>query len=113
MTWLQLSQSLGGTLAGRIFQRFFNWYGPWFNAYSFVLARSNEYEADRASAVVAGAAGAARALTRVAAEARRYDAFLAGLWGDSGLERESVSPHNIDGRALRQAHEGQVTCARR
>ena len=97
MTWLQLSQSLGGTLAGRIFQRFFNWYGPWFNAYSFVLARSNEYAADRASAIVAGAHGAARALTRVAAEARRYDAFWQDLWGESGLERESVSPHTLMG----------------
>ena len=97
MTWLQLSQSLGGTLAGRIFQRFFNWYGPWFNAYSFVLARSNEYEADRASAAVAGAGGAARALARVAAELHRYDAFWHDLWGESGLERESVSPHTLMG----------------
>ncbi len=97
MTWLQLSQSLGGTVAGRIFQRFFNWYGPWFNAYSFVLARSNEYEADRASAIVAGAAGAARALTRVAAEARRYDAFWHDLWGDSGRDGDSVSPHALMG----------------
>ena len=97
MTWLQLSQSLGGTVAGRIFQRFFRWYGPWFNAYSFVLARSNEYEADRASALVAGAAGAARALTRVAAEARRYEAFWQDLWGEGGLERESVSPHTLMG----------------
>ena len=97
MTWLQLSQSLGGTWAGRLFQRFFNWYGPWFNAYSFVLARSNEYEADRASAAVAGTHGAARALTRVAAEARRYDAFWQDLWGETGLERDSVSPHALMG----------------
>ncbi len=97
MTWLRLSQSLGGTVTGRIFQRFFNWYGPWFNAYSFVLARSNEYEADRASALVTGAKGAARALTRVAAEARRYDAFWHDLWGETGLERETVSPHALMG----------------
>ncbi len=97
VTWLQLSQSLGSTVTGRLFQRFFNWYGPWFNAYSFVLARSNEYEADRASATVAGARGAARALTRVAAEARRYDAFWQGLWNENGIERDTVSPHALMG----------------
>ena len=97
MTWLQLSQSLGATLAGRVFQRFFNWYGPWFNAYSFVLARSNEYEADRASAAVAGARGAARALTRVAAEARRHDAFWQGVWGDGAPLQDSISPHTLMG----------------
>lgn len=97
MTWLQLSQSLGATMTGRLFQRFFNWYGPWFNAYSFVLARSNEYEADRASARVAGAGGAARALTRVAAEARRYDAFWQDLWSHDGPSHDNVSPHALMG----------------
>ncbi len=97
MTWLQLSQSLGATMTGRLFQRFFNWYGPWFNAYSFVLARSNEYEADRASAAVAGPNGAARALTRVAAEARRYDAFWQDLWSQDAPDRDSVSPHSLMG----------------
>jgi Zn-dependent protease with chaperone function len=33
-----------------IFKPFFHWYAPFFNAWSFVLARSNEFEADRAAA---------------------------------------------------------------
>lgn len=33
-------------------RRFFDWYAPYFAAYSFVLARANEYEADRTAATV-------------------------------------------------------------
>ena len=49
----------------RLFTRFFDWYAPYFNAYSFVLARSNEYEADAMAAAVAGPKVAAQALVRV------------------------------------------------
>ena len=41
------------------------WYVPYFNAYTFVLARANEYQADRASADLVGADVAAHALKRV------------------------------------------------
>ena len=37
-----------------IFVRFAKWYAPLFNAYTFVLARAHEYEADRSAAEVAG-----------------------------------------------------------
>lgn len=47
-----------------IFGPFFNWYAPYFAAYSFVLARQNEYVADRCAAEVCGAPVAAAALTR-------------------------------------------------
>lgn len=33
-----------------VFQRFFHWYAPFFSAWSYALARQDEYEADRASA---------------------------------------------------------------
>ncbi|UNK51144.1 M48 family metalloprotease [Lysobacter sp. S4-A87] len=49
----------------RLFRRFFDWYAPYFNAYSFVLARANEYEADATAARVVGAPAAAQALQRV------------------------------------------------
>ena len=38
-----------------IFTKFFGWYAPYLSAYSFVLARSHEYEADRCAAQVVGA----------------------------------------------------------
>lgn len=49
---------------------FFGWYSPLFNAYTFVLARLEEYEADRSSVAVAGAATAAAALRKSAVGAR-------------------------------------------
>ncbi len=49
----------------RLIARMFRWYAPYFNAYTFVLARQNEYLADRISAEVAGPRNAANALLRV------------------------------------------------
>jgi Zn-dependent protease with chaperone function len=45
-----------------LFLRFFRWYAPWFAAWSFVLARRQEVEADRDAAELAGAREAADAL---------------------------------------------------
>ncbi|MGD1871754.1 MAG: M48 family metalloprotease [Mastigocoleus sp.] len=44
-TWFQLAETGNSPL----FRWFFDWYEPFFNAYSFVLRRSQEYEADHAS----------------------------------------------------------------
>lgn len=49
----------------RLVARLFRWYAPFFNAYTFVLARQNEYVADRAAADLVGVAPAANALARV------------------------------------------------
>nr|WP_310523724.1 M48 family metalloprotease [Polymorphobacter sp.] len=72
-TWARLSESLGTGMTTALLGRFFKWYGPWFNAYSFVLARQNEYAADRISAAVTSPATAARALQAVMVEAQRFD----------------------------------------
>jgi Zn-dependent protease with chaperone function len=48
-----------------IFRRFFGWYSPFFSAYTFALARSHEYEADRAAADATSPNAAARALVGV------------------------------------------------
>jgi len=47
------------------FTLFLKWYTPYFNAYSFPLARVNEYEADAASVRLTSARTAAEALTNV------------------------------------------------
>jgi Zn-dependent protease with chaperone function len=52
---------------------FFRWYAPYFNAYSFVLARSNEYDADAMAARIAGAPAAAQALVAVSLASKRLD----------------------------------------
>lgn len=65
-SWQQLIEALERT--GRstfLFRRFFRWYSPFFAAYSFVLARANEYQADRCAAEAAGARQAADALLNV------------------------------------------------
>ena len=54
------------SLIGRgIFVLFFRWYAPFFAAYSFVLARADEYEADRYAAKLAGAKNLASALVNL------------------------------------------------
>ncbi len=56
-----------------VFTRFFRWYAPYFGAYSFVLARANEYDADRCSADCVGADAAAQALVAVSVEGALLD----------------------------------------
>ncbi len=74
-TWMQLFERLhqGGAGGSWLFAPFFNWYSPFFNAYSFVLARMNEYEADQCAAELAGAKTAAEALIEVEVKARFLD----------------------------------------
>jgi len=67
MSWTRLldaleAQKSSGTF---LFRKFFNWYAPYFSAYSFPLARANEYEADAASARLVSPQAAAEALTSV------------------------------------------------
>lgn len=67
MTWWRIGDALQrrARWSRWFFMPFYALYVPYFNAYSFVLARADEYEADRMSAEVAGAAAAASALVRV------------------------------------------------
>ena len=49
MIWSRLLQELAARRhwGSVLFSKFVGWYAPFFNAYSFVLARAQEYEADR------------------------------------------------------------------
>lgn len=59
--WLAMAKSADfGVL-----NRFLSWYAPYFNAYSFVMARQQEFVADRAAADALGAPVMARALSRI------------------------------------------------
>lgn len=49
-------------LGSFVFKRFFEWYYPLFNAYSFVLIRQHEYEADKCAVEISGARVAALSL---------------------------------------------------
>ncbi len=48
-----------------LFKPFLRWYAPYLNAYSYPLARANEFEADAASARLVSPGAAAEALTAV------------------------------------------------
>lgn len=61
LTVLEQSESIGVFL----FRPFFRWYSPCFNAYSFPLARANEYEADATAVRLSSPGAAAQALTAV------------------------------------------------
>lgn len=74
-TWSQLAHHLAtrARWGAFLFRRFFGWYAPWFSAYSFVLARANEYAADRLAATTTSARIVADALARVTLLARYVD----------------------------------------
>ena len=65
-TWgrLQALSEQWNDWGSRLIARMFRWYAPYFNAYTFVLARQNEYIADRTSVEIAGQENAANALMR-------------------------------------------------
>lgn len=67
ISWYRLVEGMarGGGSMSRLFLKFFDWYVPYFNAYSFVMAREDEYEADAVSARVAGEAARVSALIRL------------------------------------------------
>ncbi|GET40890.1 M48 family metallopeptidase [Microseira wollei] len=81
ITWYQILERLQREQGGSsfIFDSFFNWYAPFFNAYSFVLAPMDEYEADRCAAELAGAKNAAEALINVEVKARFLES---SFWPD-------------------------------
>jgi len=67
LRWSRLMAALEATESwGRfLFRPFLRWYAPYFNAYSYPLARANEFEADATSARLATKRAAAEALTAV------------------------------------------------
>jgi Zn-dependent protease with chaperone function len=81
-SWFRVHEELGKHAAwmSKPLVAFFQWYAPYFNAYSFVLARSNEYEADAMAARVTSPKDAAAALVAVElADIRLQRDFWPGL----------------------------------
>ena len=75
-TWVQLLERLKQGEQRRVFalfEIFFNWYVPFFQAYSFVLGRNDEYEADRRAAQLAGVDNMAEALIAISVKSRFLD----------------------------------------
>ncbi len=67
LSWHRLLEGMagGGVWGGQLLWVFFRWYAPYFEAYSQVLARRQEYAADAVAMRVAGAEAAVSALVRI------------------------------------------------
>lgn len=89
---------------GRLVAPLVRWYAPYFNAYTFVLARSDEYHADAAAAELVGPSNAAHALKRVNLVAPRHQQFLQQTFGR--IDHEAAPPHDLMHRWASDA--GQV-----
>lgn len=107
-SWYRLLDALSGrgSWTGRVFSRFFDWYAPYFDAYSFVLARGNEYQADATAARIAGAEVAGQALVRVNVGAARLqqDFWPGVLEANRGRPEPPALLYRDMAASLRQAH---------
>jgi tetratricopeptide (TPR) repeat protein len=72
-----------------IFTRFFEWYAPYFAAYSFVLARAQEYEADRLASETLGSENVADMLVSLEISgARLQEEFWPSIYKVADVEAE-------------------------
>lgn len=67
LTWLRLEDALihHAPPGSQVINWFYRWYVPYFFAFSFPLARANEFEADEAAARLTSARAVSQALTNV------------------------------------------------
>jgi Zn-dependent protease with chaperone function len=77
-----------GSAAYDVFQRFFEWYSPYFAAWSFPLARQDEFLADTAAVEVVGRDTAASALVRV----EHVGLWLGYVYWPSLFARQDTEP---------------------
>jgi Zn-dependent protease with chaperone function len=96
----QLAEQWQGVV-GRALQRMVGWYAPYFNAYTFVLARTNEYQADAASAELVGAQVAAGALKRTNVTMAAYQRFMEDVFGRA--REQAAPPQDLAERWAEQA----------
>jgi Zn-dependent protease with chaperone function len=105
--WIRLTERLESQQhwGYHVFDWFLSRWAPYFSAYSFVLARQHEYEADHFAAEVAGAGNLGRALHRL----ELLGAYLdQRVWSEVARDAEHLAkpPQGVPARlaaALRQA----------
>jgi Zn-dependent protease with chaperone function len=106
MGWVRLLVALEQNQhwGSALFTRFFSWYAPLFQAYSFVQARQQEYEADRVSVEAVGAGAAASALLRVNLQGDFIgEAFWPSVFRRADKEpAPTLSPFSMLSTALKQ-----------
>jgi len=88
---------------GKLPSRLVGWYAPYFNAYSFVLARHQEYQADTAAAALVGLPAAQNALKRSNVAMASHAAFM-----EKTIDCVRSQANPPDDLALRWAQEVAV-----
>lgn len=88
---------------GRLVAPLVRWYAPYFNAYTFVLARADEYQADAAAADLVGSSHAAHALKRVNLVAPLHQRFMQQAF--KRIDHDAVPPADLMLRWAAQAIE--------
>jgi Zn-dependent protease with chaperone function len=78
---------------GKLVAPMIRWYAPYFNAYTFVLARADEYQADAAAAELVGAHHAAHALMRVNIVGPRHQRFMSQTY--DRIAHDAVPPADV------------------
>src|SRR2546430_7178549 len=113
-TWSHLLESLGqaGHRWRGVFEAFLNRFAPYFNAYSFVLARTREREADRVAGELAGRETLGRALVALslgdALLKRRYWPSVERLTHDQADPPDGIISQMIGAlRAGAPAHDAR------
>ncbi|MEH2025639.1 M48 family metallopeptidase [Nostoc sp.] len=103
-TWYRIVTGLrqsGHEILSLVFQLFLIWYIPFFNAYSFVLARMNEYEADRCAVDLTGEHNTAKALINTKVKARFLERYF---WSSIYKQVETeIEPPKMTYMAMQQA----------
>lgn len=107
-TWTSMMNELEetGSAGAFLFRRFLRWYAPFLNAYSFTLARANEYEADRCAALLTDKRTAAEALTAVHLYGDYLDhRFWPGIFEQANREPSPVNAFHSLGGALAAGYD--------
>ncbi|QQS42551.1 MAG: M48 family metalloprotease [Acidobacteriota bacterium] len=105
-TWahfLEEQEINGSSSIEFLYSRFVNWYMPFFNAYSFVLAREQEREADRMAAEMYGAATMAESLVVIHLKEAHYgEQFYKNIF--DGARQNSSPPKDLFSALRRSLH---------
>ncbi|HEX5000397.1 MAG TPA: M48 family metalloprotease [Terriglobia bacterium] len=104
VTWNHILGVLQGRRASKWISRLLHWYLERFNAYTFVLSRLQEVEADRFAARLAGSRALADALVAIAVHARFLDKVYWARIQDS--IRSEPSPPASPFSSMREAFDG-------
>lgn len=93
-----------------LFKPFLNWFSPYFNAYSFPLARANEYEADATAVRLTSPAATAQALTSINVVGHYLDEqYWPGIHRQvKDVPQPSFAPFSAMGRGMTQAIEPEA-----